>query len=301
MAAVITLQALAELFETYRAEAAKPVERLRVGDRTFDVDARPSVMGCVNLSRDSTYRESIATSAESAVRKGRVQAAQGADFIDIGAESSTAKASRVGADDQTLALVPVVQQLSSEGILVSVETYEPAVARAGLTAGAQIVNFTGAAHEAAIFDLVAEHQATLVLCYVTGENVREITDVELDGDPFPELHDHFGRRVEDARSRGVDRIVIDPGMGFYYGNLVDPEARVRHQTRVLLNSIRLRVLGLPICHALPHAFDLFEDQFRSAEGLFAVLAHLGGAGVFRTHEVPQVVAVLDALRVLSVD
>jgi dihydropteroate synthase len=70
---------------------------------------------------------------------------------------------------------------------------------------------------------------------------------------------------------------------------------------VLLQTIRLRVLGLPIGHALPHAFDLFEDQFRSAEGLFAVLAHLGGAGVFRTHEVPQVVAVLDALRVLSVD
>ena len=298
---MITLQALAELFQTHQAAAVTPVAALEVGPRTFDVDARPTVMGCVNLSRDSTYRESIATSSESAIRKGRVQAAQGADFIDIGAESSTAKASRVGADDQTLALVPVVKQLSSEGILVSVETYEPDVARAGLEAGASIVNFTGSAHEDEIFDLVAAHRATLVLCYVAGENVREITDVELDGDPFPELHDHFARRLEQARARGVERIIIDPGMGFYYGNLVDPEARVRHQTRVLLNSIRLRVLGLPICHALPHAFDLFEDQFRSAEGLFAVLAHLGGAGVFRTHEVPQVVAVLDALRVLSVD
>ena len=76
---------------------------------------------------------------------------------------------------------------------------------------------------------------------------------------------------------------------------------MRHQTRVLLNSIRLRVLGLPICHALPHAFDLFEDQFRSAEGFFAVLARLGGAGVFRTHEVPAGRAVLDALGVLSVE
>jgi dihydropteroate synthase len=298
---MITLQALAELFEKYREEAQTPVVPLQVGDRTFDVDAGPTVMGCINLSRDSTYRESIATSAESAIRKGRVQAAQGADFIDIGAESSTARASRVDADEQTLALVPVVRGLSNEGILVSVETYEPAVARAGLEAGARIVNFTGSSHESAIFDLVAEHEATLVLCYVTGTNVRQVTDVALDSDPLPELQSHFERRVEKARRHGVERIVIDPGMGFYYGNLVDPESRVRHQTRILLHTVRLRSLGLPICHALPHAFDLFEDQFRSAEGLFAVLAHLGGAGVFRTHEVPQVVAVLDALRVLSVD
>jgi dihydropteroate synthase len=298
---VITLESLAELFEKYREEARTPVAPLRVGEQTFDVDRRPAVMGCINLSRDSTYRESIATSAESAIRKGRVQAAQGADFIDIGAESSTAKASRVDADDQTLALVPVVRGLSGEGILVSVETYEPAVARAGLEAGARIVNFTGAAHEREMFDLVAEYDATLVLCYVTGSNVRQITDAGSDGDPIPQLRDHFDRRVAEARSRGVDRLVIDPGMGFFYGDLVDPETRVRHQTRILLNTVRLRSLGLPICQALPHAFDLFEDQFRSAEGLFAVLAHLGGAGVFRTHEVPQVVAVLDALRVLSVD
>jgi dihydropteroate synthase len=298
---VITLETLSELFQTYRSEATSRVAPLLVGDRIFDVDRRPAVMGCVNLSRDSTYRESIATSAESAIRKGRVQAAQGADFVDIGAESSTAKASRVGPDEQADALEPVVRQLSSEGILVSVETYEPAVARAGLEAGAKIVNLTGVSQEPEIFDLVAAHDATLVLCYVTGENVREVTDAVLDDDPFPTLLDHFGERVERARSHGVDRILIDPGMGFYYGNLVDPEARVRHQTAVLLQTIRLRVLGLPIGHALPHAFDLFEDQFRSAEGLFAVLAHLGGAGVFRTHEVPQVVAVLDALRVLSVD
>jgi dihydropteroate synthase len=298
---VITLETLSELFQTYRSEATSRVVPLLVGDRIFDVDRRPAVMGCVNLSRDSTYRESIATSAESAIRKGRVQAAQGADFVDIGAESSTAKASRVGPDEQADALEPVVRQLSSEGILVSVETYEPAVARAGLEAGAKIVNLTGASQEPEIFDLVAAHNATLVLCYVTGENVREVTDAVLDDDPFPTLLSHFGERIERARSHGVDRILIDPGMGFYYGNLVDPEARVRHQTAVLLQTIRLRVLGLPIGHALPHAFDLFEDQFRSAEGLFAVLAHLGGAGVFRTHEVPQVVAVLDALRVLSVD
>jgi dihydropteroate synthase len=296
---LISLSALAELAEAHRAELDVPVAPLRVGDRVYDLDARPAVMGTVNLSRDSTYRESVATSTESAVRKGRVLAAQGADFVDVGAESSTARAARVGPQDQAAALVPVIEQLAADGIAVSVETYHPDVARAGLAAGATILNLTGAARQDEILALAAEHRATVVLCYVRGTDVRDVTDVEIDGDPLPGLLDHFAERVEVARQHGVDRLVIDPGMGFFYGNLVDPAVRVRHQGRVLLNTFRLRRLGLPVCHALPHAFDLFEDQFRTAEGLFAVLALLGGTSVLRTHEVPQVTAVLRAVRALD--
>ncbi|MEK9809679.1 MAG: dihydropteroate synthase, partial [Candidatus Nanopelagicales bacterium] len=189
---------------------------------------------------------------------------------------------------------------ASEGIAVSVETYEPEVAHAGLAAGARVLNLTGAQHQEAMFDLAAEFDATVILCYVKGANVREITDVNLDADPVPGILDHFAQRVEVARQHGVDRIVIDPGMGFYYGNLVDPMTRVRHQAEVIINTFRLRVLGLPICHALPHAFDLFEDHFRTAEGFFAVLATLGGASLFRTHEVPRVAAVVRAMQTLDV-
>jgi dihydropteroate synthase len=257
-------------------------------------------MGTVNLSRDSTYRESIATGTASAIRKARVAAAAGAHLVDIGAESTTARAARVEADDQLTRLLPVIEQCAAEGISVSVETYDPAIARAGLAAGAQVLNMTGASHQEQMYDIAAEFGATVILCYVKGANVREITDVRLDADPIPGLLEHFAERVGVARSHGVERIVIDPGMGFYYGNLVEPLTRVRHQTEVILNTFRLRVLGLPICHALPHAFDLFEEHFRSAEGFFAVLAMLGGANLLRTHEVPLVHAVAHAMTTLDV-
>lgn len=296
---MLTLSALAALADAYRDDLNTPVAPLLVGDRCWDVDVRPAIMGCVNLSRDSTYRESVAVSTESAIRKARIMAAQGADFVDIGAESSTAKAQRVGADGQIAALVPVIEQLSADGIVVSAETYEPAVVRACLEAGAQILNLTGTAHHQEIYQLASEFNATVVLCYVGGNNVREITDATVGEDPIPGMLEHFTERIAIARAAGVDRIVIDPGMGFYYGNLVDPGVRVRHQTRVLLNTFRLRRLGLPICHAVPHAFDLFEEQFRSAEGFFTVLAQLGGTSVIRTHEVPKVAAVLTAMGSLT--
>jgi len=119
-------------------------------------------------------------------------------------------------------------------------------------------------------------------------------------DPVPDLLAHFEPRIERARSLGVDRIVIDPGMGFYYGNLTDPPTRARHQATVLLNSFRLRRLGLPICNAMPSAYALFEEHYRSAEPFFSVLALLGGTTVIRTHEIPQVRAVLDTMMLLSV-
>ncbi|MGI9137181.1 MAG: dihydropteroate synthase [Candidatus Nanopelagicales bacterium] len=296
---MLSLSSLAALAADHCDELDQPVAPLLIGEKSYDTDLTPVIMGTVNLSRDSTYRESIAIDGDSAIRKARIMAAQGAHFIDIGAESSTTKAARVTADDQIAALVPVIEQLTADGIDISAETYEPKVVRACLRAGAKVLNLTGSANQAEMFELAAEFNATVILCYVKGDNVREITDVTLDADPFPGIRDHFAERIAIANAAGVDRIAIDPGMGFYYGNLVTPAVRVQHQTHVLLNGFRLRALGLPVCNALPHAFDLFEDQFRTAEGFFAVLASLGGTGIYRTHEVAHVASVLSAMRTLN--
>lgn len=296
---MLSLKNLAELYEEHADLAQAHVAPIVIGDREFSSQESPVVMGTVNLSRDSTYRESIAINADSAIRKATIMAAQGAHLIDIGAESSTAKASRVSAEDQARVLVPIIEELTDNGIAISAETYEPLVVKACLDAGAKVLNFTGTAHQEEILELVGAANASVILCYVGGANVREITDLEIDLDPLPGLVDYFAERIEVAKKCGVTNIIIDPGMGFYYGNLVNPEVRVRHQTKVILNSFRLRQLGYPICQALPHAFDLFEDEFRTAEGFFAFVASLGGVNLMRTHEVARVQAVLHAIDSLS--
>jgi hypothetical protein len=69
--------------------------------------------------------------------------------------------------------------------------------------------------------------------------------------------------------------------------------------RVFLNTFRLRDLGFPLCHALPHAFEYFGEEVRCAEPFFGVLAALGKTDCFRTHEVPRVKAVLDTMSVFG--
>jgi dihydropteroate synthase len=256
-------------------------------------------MGTVNLSRDSTYRESIAVSTEAAIRKARTQVAQGASVVDLGAESSTARAARVDAPRQRAALGPVVEALAEECV-VSVETYQPEVVETCLAAGARILNLTGRDGEDEMLACAASYGAAVILCFCEPGDVRAGAYHPMQTDALPYLLDHFGPRIEHARSLGVQQVVIDPGLGFYYANLVEPAIRVRHQAAVLAQCFRLRRLGVPVCNALPHAFDLFEDEFRKAEGFFAVLARLGGTDLFRTHEVAHVRAVLAAMDFLDV-
>jgi dihydropteroate synthase len=192
-------------------------------------------------------------------------------------------------------LVPVIRGLRAADILVSVETYQPAVTRVSLEAGANILNLTGTESVAEIFRLVSAHAAAVILCYVQGTNVREVGDFDLSADPVASMYEHFARQIEVALKHGVEKIFLDPGLGFYYRNLQDSAVRVRHQMSVFLNTFRLRALGFPVCHALPHAFEYFGEEVRCAEPFFAVLAALGRTDLFRTHEVPRVKAVLDTL------
>jgi dihydropteroate synthase len=256
-------------------------------------------MGCVNLSRDSTYRESIAVTVDHAVRNGRIQAAQGAGIIDLGAESSDYTKTRVSPADQIESLVPVVERLASVAV-VSVETYHTEVVSACLEAGAKVLNMTGREQEEEMLGLAAKHGAAVIMSYGASANVRETSGVPTGDDPMSTLLDHFKPRIEHARELGVTGIVVDPGIGFNYDNLDTPSARSQHQMRMLTQAFRLRPLGVPICNVPPHSFDLFGDEFRKAEGFYAVFAVLGGAHLLRTHEVPHLRVVLDALSGLDV-
>ncbi len=300
---MIDLRALADLVEQHGADLEHTVEPFRVGDRELDTDARPALMGVVNMSRDSWYRESVAATHEAAVRRGKVLAAQGADIIDLGAESVVDTAERVAAEEQSRVLVPVIEELTDAGIGVSVESYQPLTVKACLAAGAQVLNLTGSGDDEEMFGLAAEHGASLVLCHIVGNHARDLHDPTthpVAADPFPEMLEQFQRRLEHARSLGVRSVAIDPGIGFGFSWLPTAEERARYQSVTLLQTFRLRSLGVPVCHALPSAMDIFGEEVRTAEGFFAVLASLGRTGIHRTHEVSRVAAVLDAMAVLPV-
>jgi dihydropteroate synthase len=292
---MLTLEGLAHLAETYRAELEPSVAEFDLRGVPFRAFERPHLMGVVNLSPDSWYRESVALSTEAAVRRGVRLKAEGAHIVDLGAESTLAHAARADEAAQILRLVPVVRALSEAGVLVSIETYLPRVAAACFEAGAAVLNLTGPQHAPELHRIVAAHEGAVILCHVEGAHVRDVGDFDVSGDVVGRMRDGFAREIDRAHGIGVERMWIDPGLGFYYRNLADSRERVRHQIATFLQTFRLRSLGWPTCHALPHAFEYFEDEVRSAEPLFAVLALLGKCDLLRTHELTKVRAVVRTL------
>ncbi len=293
---MLKLEQLAELLEKNRAAASARVKEFSIGGKSFSFNSQPAIMGVVNLSPDSWYRESVCLTAEAAVRRGKVLTAQGADIVDVGAESTLAHAARVDDAAQNSKLIPVIKELRQAGVLVSVETHQLAVTRACLEAGANILNLTGTDHGDELYRMVAAHDSAVIICHVQGKNVREVGDFDFSADPVEMMRGYFERQIEIAQRHGVGKIFLDPGLGFYYRNLQDSAVRVRHQMTVFLNTFRLRTLGFPICHALPHAFEYFRDEVRCAEPFFAVLAAFGKTDLFRTHEVPRIKAMLETLK-----
>jgi len=186
---MLDLHYLADLAGRHADLLKRPVAGFDLRGETFNPWPEASMMGVVNLSEDSWYRESVVLNVEAAVRRGRRLAAEGAKLVDIGAESTILQARRVDAQAQASLLMPVVRQLSEAGVLVSVESYHPEVTLACLEAGAAVVNLTAAENTEVFYRMAAEHGAGVVICHIhKGANPREVGDLQLSGDHFAVLH-----------------------------------------------------------------------------------------------------------------
>ncbi|MGF1509960.1 MAG: dihydropteroate synthase [Myxococcota bacterium] len=286
---------LEPLLARHGASLSRSVPGFTIGDTVFDFDRR-HLVGVINLSTDSWYKESVCATPAQAIQRGRELAASGAAIIDIGAESSLPHAARRTPQEQLDLLKPVVESLTESGLLVSVESYHPEVLLRTAEVGAKVFNLTGMKEAQEVFALAARFDCAVILCYVQGEHVRSVGDFQLERDMVPKLLDYFRDLLSRANAMGVTKCFIDPGLGFYYRNLQDSALRVTHQIDTFLNAFRLWELEKPVFNILPHAPEAFGPrERRAAEPFFAVLACLGGTHVIRTHEVEKVRRVLDAL------
>jgi len=289
---------LLAMWEAHRDALAHPIRTLEFPAFGLTFEDRAYQMGVVNLSRDSSYRESIVHDVDAALYRARRMTLEGAAMVDVGAESTGANADVLDTEAQIDSLIPVVRALRDDGILVSAETYHTDVAIAALEAGAGVVNLTGRVDDVELYESIARHQAGLVLCYTPGETARSTDDVPAADAMIDEQMAFFRERLEMVTAAGVERIWIDPGFGFAL-NLPDGPARVRYQTDNTLQSFRFRELGWPVCVTGASSVYLFRDEVRSAETGMAALALLAKANLLRSHEVARVQPMLDLIDICA--
>ena len=291
---MITPDALLPLWEAHRDALAHPVRTIEFPAYGRVFDDRPFQLGVINLSRESSYRESIVHDVDAALYRARRMTIEGAAMVDIGAESTGTNAEVVDIERQLASLLPVLKALVDERILTSVETYHTDVAVPALEAGAGVINLTGRVDDPELYEAIARHDAGLILCYTPGKTARSDDAVPSADEMIDAQMTFFRERLEMITACGVDKIWIDPGFGFAL-SLPDGPERIRYQTDNLLQSFRFRELGWPVCVTMASSVYLFHDEARVAETGMATLALLAKANLLRTHEVARVQPMLDLL------
>jgi dihydropteroate synthase len=190
------------------------------------------VMGILNVTPDSFSDGGRHDDGDAAVAHGRRMIAEGADIVDVGGESTRPGAAPVSEADELRRVVPVVEALSAE-IEVSVDTVKPAVAAAAVAAGATILNDVSAELEA----VAAEHGVAWIAMHRQGDPAT-MQDTPTYDDVVAEVADHLMTRATRAKAAGVDRVWIDPGIGF--------GKTLRHNLELLAHLDRLVDTDFPV-------------------------------------------------------
>ncbi len=172
-------------------------------------------MGIINLSPDSFYPDSRVSSVHAVLKIAESMIEEGADYLDVGAESSRPGAKPISEEEELAIILPVILQLcQSFYIPVSVDTYKPGVAQKVLEAGASIINDITGLRYPEMAPIIAEYDAGVVIMHMRGspENMQE--DLHYD-DCVGEIKQFLEQGIQSAESAGIasDRIWVDPGSG----------------------------------------------------------------------------------------
>ena len=197
-------------------EAAGSGQDPRPGLRGLPAPGRCLVIGVLNVTPDSFSDGGTWFDRDAAVRHGLELAAQGADLVDVGGESTRPGARRVPADEELRRVLPVISALAAAGVPVSVDTMRAEVAGAALAAGACLVNdVSGGLADPQMPRLVARAGVAYVVMHWRGHS-RDMAQRAVYRDVVGEVRDELRQRVDAIVAEGVDpsRIILDPGLGF---------------------------------------------------------------------------------------
>jgi dihydropteroate synthase len=259
------------------------------GNKKYDFESRTFIMAIMNITPDSFsdgnkyyFRGKLNMDKilDDAIR----MELEGADFIDVGGESTRPGSEPVPLSQELDRVIPVISKISKHiKIPVSIDTYKHEVADEALKAGARIVNdISGFNFDDKMPETAAKHKASCILMHIKG------TPKEMQKDPvyenvIYEIKDYLKKAIEKAKSAGVEQIIIDPGIGF--GKTFE------HNIEIIKNLKEFKTLGYPLLIGLSRKSfisKIYESTTSErTEGTIVsnAVAVINGANILRVHDV----------------
>jgi dihydropteroate synthase len=273
--------------------------RLLWDSYSFDFDSRAYVMGVLNVTPDSFSDGGKYFYMARAFERAVQMAEEGADIIDVGGQSTRPGSEPTSVEEEIRRTVPVIETLRSRTkVPIAIDTYRAEVARRALVSGASMVNdVSGLRFDPEMAAVVAEHRVPVVIMHIKG------TPRDMQANPeyealIPEIMDYLREGIRIAEGAGIDRIIVDPGIGF--GKTFDHNLQIINNLQefallerpLLVGPSRKAFLGKILDGAAP------EDRLEGTAAAVAACV-LKGANIVRVHDVKEmakVVRVADAIR-----
>ena len=261
----------------------------KIGECVFDVSRRGLIMGALNVTPDSFSDHGEFFSADKAIQRGLEMAAEGAHIIDVGGESTRPGSEPVTVDEELRRVMPVIENLRRKlDVPISIDTSKAEVARAAIQAGASIVNdVTGGRGDDQMLTLVAETKSAFIIMHMQGKP-RTMQIEPRYTDVVAEISEFFRQQYARAIGLNIDPMAIafDPGIGF--GKTLEHNLELLAQLERLRVHDRVLVVGVSRKSFLGKLIESQEIKDRLAPGLaLTALLRVGGADVFRVHEVKE--------------
>ena len=275
----------------------KNYQKLQWKGYSLDFSAGPVVMGILNVTTDSFSDGGLYLDVDKAIMRGAEMAGEGAGILDIGPASTRPGAQPVPADEQIRRAIPVIERLKEMvNVPLSIDTYDVAVAREAVKAGASMINDITALSDEKMSQLAAEEGVAVVLMHMRG-TPASMQDNPQYADVVKEVRDYLLCQAKAAQKAGIkeELIFIDPGIGF--GKTVKHnllllkhlDEFVKTGYKVLTGTSRKRFIGQII------------GQDEPGERVFGTAATVGwavekGVSVVRVHDVR---AMCDVVKIVS--
>lgn len=265
----------------------RPSILLRIGDKKIDFK-RTYIMGVINITSDSFYCGSRYTTKDTVVKAVQEMEKEGADFIDIGAESSRPGAEAVSAKDEMDRLKKILPTvLENATVPISIDTYKATVASFAIDHGVEIINdISGLRFDKKLVQVIAKNKASVVIMHIKGTPKDMQVNPHYD-DLMSELYHYFVKQIDVATQEGIerDRIIIDPGLGF--GKRLEDNYEIINRLNELTNFGRPILVGHSRKSFIGKPFNFSPEQrLEGSIGLAAILIG-NGASILRVHDVAE--------------
>jgi len=264
---------------------------LIIGDKLYDLNY-PMIMGVVNVTPDSFYKESRLEKSPDIISKVNEMVCSGAQIIDVGGISTRPDADLLTSEEEMLRIIPVIKtiRLAFPNLLISVDTFRADVAREAVINGANIINDVyGGRYDEKMFDTVAALEVPYILMHSRGDasNMKDLCQYDnITEDVCFEL----SKSLEKLRSKGVKDVIVDPGFGF--------AKNVEQNYELFQNLSLLKILDCPILVGVSRKsmiYKLLDSTPQEALNGTSVLNTIGlmkEASILRVHDVKEAYEVM---------